>query len=73
MPNTQSTHLNIQVSTGQKDLLIAIQEAYTDALGHSIPLSTIARRVFEIGLENVDWDEAIHNPISLFTGAKADE
>ena len=73
MPNSQSTHLNIQVSLGQKDLLLAIQESYSEALGHSIPLSTIARRVFEIGLDNVDWDEAINNPIALFTGGKDNE
>ena len=68
MPNNSTTYINIGLSAGHKDLLVSVQEIFEDRFGLKIPLSSIARKIIEPAIQEIDWNQVIADPFTIING-----
>jgi hypothetical protein len=66
MKNQRKININVSVSAGTKDNLTAIQESYEDNFKTKMPLSVITGELLQRGIDTIEWEHILDNPIALF-------
>ena len=64
--NKKSRYLTIKFNVDELDFIGKIKESIRRIYGQDLPLNSIARAMLIKGTKNIDYDQCLQEPMSLF-------